>query len=64
MIVGHVYYFLKDVYPELTGREPLVTPAIICALFGQRAATRVETRGVLEREPPMPVRERREAHED
>jgi len=45
MIAGHAYYFLKDVYPEMTGREPLKTPAIVCALFGTRQRL-VDTDGV------------------
>lgn len=30
---GHVYYFLEDVYPRMSGRRPLQTPAIIKAIF-------------------------------
>jgi len=33
MIAGHVYYFLEDVYPRMTGRRPLKTPSFIKALF-------------------------------
>lgn len=33
MIAGHAYYFLEDVYPRMTGRRPLKTPAIIKSLF-------------------------------
>ncbi|KAI9125895.1 hypothetical protein K1719_003313 [Acacia pycnantha] len=33
MIVGHAYYFLEDVYPQMTGRRPLKTPTFIKALF-------------------------------
>ena len=33
MIAGHVYYFLEDVYPRMTGRRPLRTPSFIKALF-------------------------------
>ncbi|GJM97271.1 hypothetical protein PR202_ga14187 [Eleusine coracana subsp. coracana] len=33
MIAGHVYYFLEDVYPRMTGRRPLKTPTFIRALF-------------------------------
>jgi len=35
--VGHIYYFLEDVYPEVTGRRLLKTPAIIKHLFDQPA---------------------------
>lgn len=30
---GHIYYFLEDVYPRMTGRRPLKTPGIVKALF-------------------------------
>lgn len=33
MIAGHAYYYLQDVYPQMTGRQPLKTPALINALF-------------------------------
>ncbi|KAJ7525779.1 hypothetical protein O6H91_17G066100 [Diphasiastrum complanatum] len=33
MAAGHVYYFLEDVYPLMTGRRVLKTPHIIKALF-------------------------------
>ncbi|TYH13982.1 hypothetical protein ES288_A06G182200v1 [Gossypium darwinii] len=33
MIAGHAYYFLEDVYPQMTGRRPLKTPSLIKALF-------------------------------
>jgi Derlin-2/3 len=33
MIAGHLYYFLEDVYPRMTGRRPLKTPPFIKALF-------------------------------
>jgi hypothetical protein len=33
MIAGHVYYFLEDVYPRMTGRRPLKTPSFIKAMF-------------------------------
>lgn len=34
MAVGHVYYFAKDVYPELSGRSMLATPRWFASLFG------------------------------
>ena len=34
-------YFLKDVYPDMTGREPLATPRW-CAMFGARRRTVVD----------------------
>lgn len=33
VIAGHAYYFLVDVYPQMTGRRPLKTPSFIKALF-------------------------------
>mmetsp|Transcript_3684 Transcript_3684/g.10393 ORF Transcript_3684/g.10393 Transcript_3684/m.10393 type:complete len:244 (-) Transcript_3684:452-1183(-) len=30
---GHLYYFLEDVYPRMTGRRPLKTPGFVRALF-------------------------------
>lgn len=33
MAAGHVYYFLEDVYPRMTGRRPLKTPSFVKALF-------------------------------
>lgn len=30
---GHAYYFLEDVYPRMTGRRPLKTPAFVRAMF-------------------------------
>ncbi|MEW5307270.1 MAG: hypothetical protein WDW38_002487 [Sanguina aurantia] len=33
MAAGHVYYFLEDVYPRMSGRRPLRTPGFIKALL-------------------------------
>uniref|UniRef100_A0A0D6QRP7 Derlin n=1 Tax=Araucaria cunninghamii TaxID=56994 RepID=A0A0D6QRP7_ARACU len=33
MVAGHAYYFLEDVYPIMTGRRLLKTPAFIRSLF-------------------------------
>ncbi|EFN59175.1 hypothetical protein CHLNCDRAFT_19312 [Chlorella variabilis] len=33
MVAGHAYYFLEDVYPRMTGRRLLKTPAVVRALF-------------------------------
>lgn len=33
MVAGHAYYFLEDVYPRMTGRRLLRTPAAVRALF-------------------------------
>jgi len=33
MIAGHLYYFLEDVYPVMSGRRLLATPSIVKALF-------------------------------
>ncbi|XP_052884373.1 derlin-2.2 isoform X2 [Gossypium arboreum] len=37
MIAGHAYYFLEDVYPQMTGRRPLKTPSFIKAMFADEA---------------------------
>ncbi|KAJ6843528.1 derlin-2.2-like [Iris pallida] len=37
MIAGHAYYFLEDVYPRMTGRRLLKTPALIKSLFAEDA---------------------------
>lgn len=29
IVVGHIYYYFEDVYPQLTGRRLLVTPSIM-----------------------------------
>ncbi|KAG2428294.1 hypothetical protein HXX76_010444 [Chlamydomonas incerta] len=33
MAAGHVYYFLEDVYPRISGRRPLRTPALLRMMF-------------------------------
>ncbi|KAH9310935.1 hypothetical protein KI387_025970, partial [Taxus chinensis] len=33
MVAGHAYYFFEDVYPNMTGRRLLKTPAFIKSLF-------------------------------
>eukprot|EP01114_Cavostelium_apophysatum_P015820 TRINITY_DN4394_c0_g1_i1.p1 TRINITY_DN4394_c0_g1~~TRINITY_DN4394_c0_g1_i1.p1 ORF type:complete len:244 (-),score=21.19 TRINITY_DN4394_c0_g1_i1:89-820(-) len=33
VIVGHIYYFLEDVYPQTTGRRLLKTPGFLKAAF-------------------------------
>ena len=33
MSAGHAYYFLEDVYPLMTGRRLLKTPAFVKVLF-------------------------------
>lgn len=35
MGAGHVYYFLQDVYPQMTGRRLLKTPWLIRLLFNE-----------------------------
>eukprot|EP01089_Gocevia_fonbrunei_P020217 TRINITY_DN7468_c0_g1_i1.p1 TRINITY_DN7468_c0_g1~~TRINITY_DN7468_c0_g1_i1.p1 ORF type:complete len:237 (+),score=20.93 TRINITY_DN7468_c0_g1_i1:147-857(+) len=39
LAVGHVYYFLEDVYPEITHRRLLKTPGIIKQFFDQPEIT-------------------------
>jgi hypothetical protein len=45
---GHVYYFLEDVYPRISGRRPLRTPALLRLLFPADEAVVVA--------PPAPPR--------
>jgi len=33
IVVGHIYYYLEDVYPQLTNRRILTTPGILKAFF-------------------------------
>lgn len=33
MIAGHLYYYLEDVYPIMSGRRLLATPGFVKALF-------------------------------
>eukprot|EP01024_Parvocaulis_polyphysoides_P069194 TRINITY_DN8460_c0_g1_i14.p1 TRINITY_DN8460_c0_g1~~TRINITY_DN8460_c0_g1_i14.p1 ORF type:complete len:263 (-),score=23.63 TRINITY_DN8460_c0_g1_i14:445-1233(-) len=33
LVAGHIYYFLEDVYPRMSGRRLLQTPQIVKALF-------------------------------
>jgi len=35
ILIGHLYYFLKDVYPKISGRELLETPRIFKYLLEQ-----------------------------
>ena len=32
--IGHVYYFLADVYPQVSGKDILMTPKFLIDLFG------------------------------
>lgn len=34
---GHLYYFLEDVYPRMSGRRVLKTPAVLQMLFNDDA---------------------------
>lgn len=38
MAVGHLYYFLEDVYPRISGRRLLKTPGLLQMLFGRPEA--------------------------
>eukprot|EP01026_Neomeris_dumetosa_P022783 TRINITY_DN1963_c0_g1_i3.p1 TRINITY_DN1963_c0_g1~~TRINITY_DN1963_c0_g1_i3.p1 ORF type:complete len:272 (-),score=25.18 TRINITY_DN1963_c0_g1_i3:280-1095(-) len=33
LVAGHIYYFLEDIYPRMSGRRLLKTPGIVKALF-------------------------------
>lgn len=37
LAAGHLYYFLEDVYPRMSGRRVLKTPALLRALFHDEA---------------------------
>jgi len=39
VVVGHIYYFLEDIYPQTSGRRLLRTPGIIKAMFDIQEAT-------------------------
>ncbi|KAG6416506.1 hypothetical protein SASPL_123936 [Salvia splendens] len=53
MIAGHAYYFLEDVYPRMTGRRPLRTPAIIRSLFADEPVVAVRPAAVRFAAPAM-----------
>ncbi|XP_068638857.1 derlin-2.1 [Aristolochia californica] len=59
MMAGHAYYFLEDVYPTMTGRRPLRTPAFIKSLFADEEAV-VVTRPADVRYAPPP----QDGHQD
>ncbi|XP_078433710.1 derlin-2-like [Wolffia australiana] len=52
MFAGHAYYFLEDVYPQMTGRRLLRTPSFIRSLFADDPVV-VARAGEL-RFPPIP----------
>lgn len=52
---GHVYYYLEDVYPRISGRRPLSTPGLLKALFPGEARAQPAIR---------PLVEQQGAHED
>lgn len=53
MIAGHAYYFLEDVYPRMTGRRPLKTPAVIKALFADEPVVVARPANVRFAAPPV-----------
>ncbi|KAK6917306.1 Derlin [Dillenia turbinata] len=53
MIAGHAYYFLEDVYPQMTGRRPLRTPAFIKALFADEAVVMARPANIRFAPPPV-----------
>jgi len=57
MAAGHIYYFLEDVYPNMTGRRVLHTPTVIKAMFPGD-----ETHYTTARHPLREEVERQEAH--
>lgn len=57
MIAGHAYYFLEDVYPRMTNRRPLRTPALIKSLFADEPVVAARPANV--RFAALPVDDRR-----
>nr|GLL28772.1 derlin-2.2-like [Ipomoea trifida] len=53
MIAGHAYYFLEDVYPQMTGRRPLKTPAFIRSLFAEEPVVMAQPANVRFAPPPI-----------
>mmetsp|Transcript_29281 Transcript_29281/g.95433 ORF Transcript_29281/g.95433 Transcript_29281/m.95433 type:complete len:218 (+) Transcript_29281:139-792(+) len=44
MVAGHLYFFLEDYYPKMTGRRMLRTPPLLAALFPRDNAIDIELR--------------------
>lgn len=57
MIAGHAYYFLEDVYPRMTNRRPLRTPALIKSLFADEPVVAARPANVRFAAPPVDVRQ-------
>lgn len=53
MIAGHAYYFLEDVYPRMTSRRPLRTPAFIRSLFTEEPLVAARPAAVRFAAPPV-----------
>ncbi|KAL6534997.1 hypothetical protein OROHE_013051 [Orobanche hederae] len=53
MIAGHAYYFLEDVYPRMTGRRPLRTPALIRSLFADEPVVAARPTNIRFAAPPV-----------
>lgn len=53
MIAGHAYYFLEDVYPRMTSRRPLRTPAFIRSLFVEEPVVAARPAAVRFAAPPV-----------
>ncbi|KAG9153318.1 hypothetical protein Leryth_018036 [Lithospermum erythrorhizon] len=53
MIAGHAYYFLEDVYPRMTGRRPLRTPAFIKSFFADEPVVVARPANVRFAAPPV-----------
>lgn len=53
---GHIYYFLEDVYPRMSGRRLLKTPGFVTAMFNGgeeiRHIHRPRTAAAPEQQPP------------
>lgn len=58
--VGHLYYYLKDMYPVLYGRDPLPTPTFLAALLNLRE----EADGLAQAAEEYPARVLRNQYQD
>lgn len=53
MIAGHAYFYLEDVYPRMTGRRPLKTPAFIKSLFAEDIVVAAQPANARFAAPPL-----------
>ena len=54
IVIGHIYYFLQDVYPKNTGRYILKTPFLLKRLVdGQTNDSNAEQSPLISEQPPL-----------